>query len=399
MAGRSPHRLLLVFGTRPEAIKLLPLIRDLRARPGITVRLCVTGQHRDMLDQILEEEGITADFDLDLMRPGQTLDALTARLLTGIGAVLDTEKPDRVVVQGDTVSALMGALAAHYRRIPVSHVEAGLRSGDLHNPWPEEANRRMIATLADQHFAPTRASAEALRRENVDPATIHVTGNTAIDALLRMRTRIAEYPGLASGLDDLAERFAGRRLILVTAHRRENVGAPLTAIAGAVVRLAARQDVAFAIPVHANPAVRTTMERIVGGRDNVALLPPLDHPHFVRLLGLAHIVLTDSGGVQEEAPALGKPVLVLRETTERPEGVAAGTARLIGTEEERIVVEAARLLDDEAAYAAMARAHNPYGDGRAAARIGAILAEGLISATAPQQSGISAGFEPALAED
>lgn len=378
----TPRKLLLLFGTRPEAIKLLPVIRDLRTRPEVVVRLCVTAQHRDMLDQVLAQDDIVPDIDLDLMRPGQSLDTLTARLLTGIGPVLDTEAPDRVIVQGDTATAMVGALAAHYRRIPVSHVEAGLRSGNLHHPWPEEANRRMISALADQHFAPTASAAEALRRENVDPAAIHVTGNTVIDALLWMRARIAAQPSLAAGLDALAGRFTDKRIILVTTHRRENIGEGVEAIARAIGRIATREDVALVLPVHPNPAIRETIARAIGAHDNVALLPPLDYPHFVRLLALASIVLTDSGGVQEEAPALGKPVLVLRETTERPEGVAAGTARLIGAREDRIVAETLRLLDDKAAYAAMAHAHNPYGDGHAAARIGRVLAgEGLVSAT------------------
>lgn len=368
------RKVLVVFGTRPEAIKLFPVIGDLVARPGIAVRICVSGQHREMLDQVLAISGITPDIDLDLMQPGQSLDSLTARLLIELGRVMDDERPDRVVVQGDTATAMAGALAAYYRRIPVSHVEAGLRSGDIHHPCPEEVNRRIISAIADQHFAPTATAADALRRENVAPATIHVTGNSGIDALLWARTRIAAEPALASGLDELTARFTGKRIVAVTSHRRENFGEGAAAIARALRRIAERDDVALIFPVHPNPKVRSAMATMLEGIPSVALIEPLDYPHFVRLLEMAHIVLTDSGGVQEEAPALGKPVLVMRETTERPEGVAAGTARLVGVDEDRIVHAVFELLDSESAYAAMARAHNPFGDGQSAAIIGRTIA-------------------------
>ena len=367
-------RILTVFGTRPEAIKLFPLVHALEADPRFVSRVCVSAQHRGMLDQVLAIAGLAPDHDLDLMRPDQSLDALTAALLTGLGRVLDEERPDWVVVQGDTATAMAGAIAAYYRKIPVAHVEAGLRSGNIHHPWPEEVNRKVIGTIAALHCAPTETAAAALRRENVDPATIHVTGNTVIDALHWITARIAEQPELAAGLAELEQRFAGRRIIGVTSHRRENFGEGLQAIAEAIRRLAARPDVAVIFPVHLNPNVRQVMNAELAGLDNVALLEPLDYPHFARLLALATLMLTDSGGVQEEAPALGKPVLVMRETTERPEGVEAGTARLVGTPADRIVAEAERLLDDEAAYAAMARAHNPFGDGRTAARIAELLA-------------------------
>lgn len=366
---------LVVFGTRPEAIKLFPVVAALAAVPGLRVRTCVTAQHRGLLDQVLEIAGLAPDIDLDLMEPGQTLDRLTARLLTGLGEVMDAERPDMVVVQGDTATAMAGALAAYYRRTPVAHVEAGLRSGDIYQPWPEEVNRRIVAPIAALHFAPTDTAAEALRRENIAPPAIHVTGNTVIDALLATRARIAEQPGLAAGLDDLAARFAGRKLILVTTHRRENFGGGMEAIARAIARIADRPDTAVLFPMHPNPNVVSAMDRVLGERDNVARIAPLDYPHFIRALELAHVVLTDSGGVQEEAPALGKPVLVMRETTERPEGVAAGTARLIGTDEERIVSEIFTLLDDSHAYSAMARAHNPFGDGHASARIARVIAD------------------------
>ena len=370
-------KILVIFGTRPEAIKLFPVIRALAAVPALTIQTCVTAQHRGLLDQVLAIADIVPDIDLDLMEPGQTLDRLTARLLIGLGEVMDAEAPDMVVVQGDTATAMTGALAAYYRKIPVAHVEAGLRSGDIYHPWPEEVNRRIVAPIAALHFAPTETSAEALRRETIAPDTIHVTGNTVIDALHWTRAKVAANAGLAAGLDGIAARFAGRRIVLVTTHRRENFGDGMTSIARAIGRIAARSDVAVLFPVHPNPNVVSVMDEILGDRENVARIEPLDYPHFVRALAMADIVLTDSGGVQEEAPALGKPVLVMRETTERPEGVAAGTARLIGTGEDRIVSEIFTLLDDTAAYAAMARAHNPFGDGRAAARIAEIIAKGF----------------------
>ena len=370
----GPRRILTIFGTRPEAIKLFPLVQALRDDERFDSRVCVSAQHRGMLDQVLQIAGIAPDHDLDLMQPDQTLDGLTAALVTGLGQVMDAERPDWVVVQGDTATAMTGALAAYYRKIPVCHVEAGLRSGNIHHPWPEEVNRKVIGTIAQLHCAPTETAAEALRRENVDPATVHVTGNTVIDALHWVTARIAEQPELAAGLAELEQRFAGKRIIGVTSHRRENFGEGMEAIAEAIRRLAARGDVAMIFPVHLNPNVRQVMNERLGEIANVALIEPLDYPHFARLLDICTLMLTDSGGVQEEAPALGKPVLVMRETTERPEGVAAGTAKLVGTDADTIVAAAETLLDDEAAYAAMARAHNPFGDGKSAARIAGLLA-------------------------
>jgi UDP-N-acetylglucosamine 2-epimerase (non-hydrolysing) len=369
----APLRILTVFGTRPEAIKLFPLIHALEADARFDSRVCVSGQHRGMLDQVLAIAGIAPDHDLDLMQPDQSLDALTANLLTGIGAVLDAEQPDWVVVQGDTATAMCGALAAYYRKIPVAHVEAGLRSGNIHHPWPEEVNRKVIGSFAALHFAPTETAAAALRAENVDPSTIHVTGNTVIDALHWVTARIEREPELAEGLAELETRFAGKRIIGVTSHRRENFGDGMEAIADAIRRLAARGDVAVIFPVHLNPNVRKVMEAELAGLDNVALIKPLDYPHFARLIAISQLMLTDSGGVQEEAPALGKPVLVMRETTERPEGVAAGTARLVGTETAVIVTEMFKLLDDKTAYETMARAHNPFGDGQTARRIAELI--------------------------
>ncbi|WP_294302558.1 UDP-N-acetylglucosamine 2-epimerase (non-hydrolyzing) [uncultured Sphingomonas sp.] len=370
-------KVLVIFGTRPEAIKLFPVVRALADTPGIAVRTCVTAQHRGLLDQVLKIAGLTPDIDLDLMEPGQSLDRLTARLLTGLGEVMDAERPDRVLVQGDTATAMVGALAAYYRKVPVGHVEAGLRSGDIWAPWPEEVNRRIVAPIADQHFAPTQTAADALLRENIAPDTVHVTGNSVIDALLWTQARIAADPSLAAGLDPIAERFAGRKIVLVTTHRRENFGGGMEEIARAIGRIAEREDVAVLFPVHPNPNVVSAMDRTLGERPNVARIDPLDYPHFIRALGLAHLALSDSGGVQEEAPALGKPVLVMRDTTERPEGIAAGTAKLVGASAETIVSEVFTLLDDSHAYSAMARAHNPFGDGQASARIARIVADGF----------------------
>ena len=370
-------RIMVTFGTRPEAIKMFPVVHALRQCGGLDVRVAVTAQHRELLDQVLEIAQLQPDVDLDLMQAGQSLDSLSSRIVTSMGAALDEWKPDRVLVHGDTLTTMMVTLASYFRRIPVAHVEAGLRSGDIYSPWPEEVNRKVTGAVADLHFAPTSAAATALRAENVPVEAIHVTGNTVIDALLATYDRISAQPALAAGLDDIAARFAGRRIIAVTAHRRENFGQGMLNVAAALEQISEREDVAIVFPVHPNPNVRPVMEATLGGRDNVALIEPLDYPHFVRLLGLSDFVLTDSGGVQEEAPSLGKPILVMRDTTERPEGVDAGTAMLVATDTNRIVGEAERLLDDPASYQAMARATNPYGDGQASERIARIVIENL----------------------
>ncbi|WP_288487508.1 UDP-N-acetylglucosamine 2-epimerase (non-hydrolyzing) [uncultured Novosphingobium sp.] len=370
----QPTRILVVFGTRPEAIKLFPVVHALRADPRFECVVCVSAQHRQMLDQVLEIAGIVPDHDLDVMQPDQTLDALTANLLTGLGKVMDQVQPHRVIVQGDTATAMAGALAAYYRKLPVDHVEAGLRSFNIYHPWPEEVNRKIIGAMASLHFAPTATAAAALLRENAEPARVHVTGNTVIDALHWVSARIEAEPVLASGLADLEARFAAKRIIGVTSHRRENFGGGMEGIASAIRQIAQRPDVAVIFPVHLNPNVRKVMNEGLAGLDNVALIEPLDYPHFARLINIAEIMLTDSGGVQEEAPALGKPVLVMRETTERPEGVEAGTAKLVGTDAATIVTEISTLLDDTEAYEAMARAHNPFGDGHSSARIVELLA-------------------------
>lgn len=369
------RRILVIFGTRPEAIKMAPVVHSLRTYSRIETRVAVTAQHRGLLDQVLGLAGIVPDVDLDVMQAGQSLDDLMARLLMGLGRMLDEEAPARVLVHGDTLTTAAAALAAYFRKIPVDHVEAGLRSSDIYQPWPEEVNRKIAAVIADQHFAPTEIARDALLAENISVENIHLTGNTVIDALLATSRLIATRPELAAGLDRIAQRFADKRIIAVTTHRRENFGQGIANIAAAIAEVARRPDVAIIFPVHPNPNIRPAMEKALSGLDNVAMIEPLDYPHFVRLLGMAELVLTDSGGVQEEAPALGKPVLVMRETTERPEGVAAGAALLVGTDRHRIAAEIARLLDDKVAYAAMSRAHNPYGDGRAAERIARIIAD------------------------
>ena len=371
MSTTVPRRVLAVFGTRPEAIKLFPVVDALRAA-GVDCRVCVTAQHREMLDQILRLSGIVPDHDLNIMQPGQTLDGLTAALLTGLGVVYDIEQPDRVIVQGDTATAMVGALVAYYRKIPVSHVEAGLRSGNIHHPWPEEVNRKIVATIADQHFAPTRTSADALRREAVPECQIFETGNTVIDALLATRARLTADASMCAGIDRVIDRFGDKRIIAVTTHRRENFDA-MAGIADAIAQIAARGDVGIIFPVHPNPNVRAAMRTLIHA-DNIAMIDPLDYPDFVRLLDRCHLVLTDSGGVQEEAPTFGKPVLVMRETTERPEGIAAGTAKLVGTDPATITREVSRLLNDASAYEAMRRAHSPFGDGKAASRIAKVIA-------------------------
>ncbi len=371
-------KVVTIFGTRPEAIKLFPVVKALASRSSLQSLCCVTAQHREMLDQVLEIAEITPDFDLDVMRADQSLDELTARLLTGIGKILDELEPQRVIVQGDTATAMCGALAAYYRKIPVSHVEAGLRSYNIYHPWPEEVNRKIIGNIADQHFAPTETSAEALRKENVSDEQITITGNTVIDALLMTSDKVKDKSQLNSSLESLFKKFSDKKIIGVTSHRRENFGDGLTNIAAALTEIARRNDVALIFPVHLNPNVRAIMNDALGGLDNVALIEPLDYHNFVALLNACEFMLTDSGGVQEEAPALGKPVLVMRDTTERPEGITAGTALLVGTNKDLIVKESFKLLDNKDHYDQMAKAHNPFGDGQASARIADIVENSLL---------------------
>jgi len=380
LAGQP--RILVTFGTRPEAIKMFPVVQALKATGTLDVRVVVTAQHRELLDQVLLMAGILPDIDLDLMQPGQSLDALAARIITRFGEVLDAQRPDRVLVHGDTLTTMMATMACYFRRIPVGHVEAGLRSGDIYAPWPEEVNRKVTGAIADLHFAPTPGAAEALRAENIPASAIHITGNTVIDALFAARARIAADPALAPAISPLKQRFAGKRIIAVTAHRRENFGEGMRQIALALQTLAAREDVAIIYPMHPNPNVTQVMVPALSDNSSIALIEPLEYCDFVAMMETCEIVVTDSGGIQEEAPALGKPVLVMRETTERPEGIAAGTARLVGANADRIVGEVARLLDDAQAYEMMARAHNPYGDGTASNQIAAIIAAGASASRA-----------------
>ncbi len=371
--AKGKSRIVVTFGTRPEAIKMFPVVFALRAARRFDVKVVVTAQHRELLDSVLALASLSPELDLDLMQPDQSLDALATRILTRFGAALDALRPDRVLVHGDTLTTMMASLACYFRRIPVGHVEAGLRSGDIYSPWPEEVNRKVTGVVADLHFAPTETAASALRAENVAADAIHVTGNTVIDALHYAQARITADPSLAPTIATLRERFAGKRIIAVTAHRRENFGKGMAQIAAALQELALRDDIAIIYPLHPNPNVGGVMRQALCGYDNIALIEPLDYLDFVAMMAASDIVLTDSGGIQEEAPSLGKPVLVMRDTTERPEGVAAGTARLVGTDARVIAEQATRLLDDRSAYLAMSRAHNPYGDGQAARRIAEIV--------------------------
>jgi UDP-N-acetylglucosamine 2-epimerase (non-hydrolysing) len=371
-------RILIVFGTRPEAIKMAPVVKKLQATPGIEAHVCVTGQHRQMLDQVLALFGIVPDFDLNIMKPGQDLTDITANILTALRDVLAAGAYDRLLVHGDTTTTMAASLAAFYARVPVGHVEAGLRTGNVFAPWPEEMNRMIVGRVADLHFAPTETARAALLAENCAPEKIHVTGNTVIDALQdvvgRLKGDDALQAELAASFPFLdADPSTGRRMVLVTGHRRENFGQGFEQICLALKRISESRDVQVVYPVHLNPNVQEPVRRILGDAPAVHLIAPQDYLPFVWLMNRAHLIITDSGGVQEEAPALGKPVLVMRDTTERPEALAAGTVRLVGTDAARIEAEALRLLDDPTAYAEMARAMNPYGDGQAAERIATVL--------------------------
>jgi len=369
------RKILTVIGTRPEAIKLAPVIMELKRRPDHFIfRVCTTAQHRQMLDQALEPFGIEVDYDLNIMAPGQSLAQVTACAVEGLDRVIAEEQPDVVLVQGDTTTAFCGALAAYYHQVQVGHIEAGLRTDDKYTPFPEEINRRLIAQLADYHFAPTARAREALVSEGVAASAVFVTGNTVIDALLWARERVREVcPELPDGL---AEAIDSRRVILVTGHRRESFGEGFENICHAIREVSdIFPDVVFVYPVHLNPNVRKPVNRILGRHERIHLIEPLPYASFVWLMDRATVVLTDSGGVQEEAPSMGKPVLVMRKTTERPEGIEAGNARLVGVQKERIVDELVRLLRYPKQRAAMAAVRNPYGDGKASSRIVEILAQ------------------------
>ncbi len=364
-------KILSVFGTRPEAVKMAPIVRLLKQTPGIESRVCVTAQHRQMLDQVLELFEIKPDYDLDLMRDDQSLAEISASIFTHLDPVLTSFQPDWVLVVGDTTTVVTTSLLAYFRRIKLGHVEAGLRTHNKWHPFPEEINRRIATVIADLHFAPTEWSKRNLSREGVDEKTVLVTGNSVIDALgfVVNQEEPQEITALLNQLGLATSRLETRRLILVTAHRRENFGEPLDNICHAIKELASCDDVEIVYPVHLNPKVQEPVNRILKGISHVTLLHPLDYLPMVHLMKHAKLILTDSGGLQEEAPSLGVPVLVLRETTERPEGVEAGTLKLVGTETGQIVREAKWLLDDPIAYTRMAKAVNPYGDGHAAERI------------------------------
>jgi UDP-N-acetylglucosamine 2-epimerase len=363
-------RVLTVFGTRPEAIKLAPVVRAFQADARVTHATCVSGQHRQMLDQVLEVFGLTPEYDLNIMKPGQSLDYVTAAALQGVGGVMDSFKPDWVVVQGDTATAFAAALAGFYRKVKVAHVEAGLRTGNLYSPWPEEGNRKLIGQITALHFPPTQTSADNLRREAVEERVIKVTGNTVIDALQIVAKRLAEDADLRARFDaDFKYLRADKRLILVTGHRRENFDGGLERVCTALRQIAERGDVDILYPVHLNPNVQETAKAVLGHHPAVHLIGPQDYVPFVYLMQRAHLIVTDSGGIQEEAPGLGKPVLVTRDTTERPEAISAGTARLVGTDATALVGHVTELLDDQKAYTKMAQAKNPFGDGTASARI------------------------------
>ena len=371
---QDKRKILLIFGTRPEAIKMAPLVRELQADARFEAKVAVTAQHREMLDQVMECFGISADYDLNMMRHGQTLADITGRALTGLQAIIAEEKPDVVLVHGDTTTTFAGALAAFYEQTPVGHIEAGLRTGDKYAPYPEEINRRLTGVLTDYHFAPTETARQNLLAAGVPDANIYVTGNTVIDALLQTVASGCDLTGYVGGGVDWS-----KRILLLTCHRRENWGEPMRQIFGAVRRLADEfaGDLQIICPVHKNPLVREAAAEFLSDVPNVHLIEPLEYRPFSKLMSLSYLVVTDSGGMQEEAPALGKPVLVLREVTERPEAIAAGTAKLIGNEGESVYRGIKELLTDEAAYHAMAHAANPYGDGHAVERICDILARVL----------------------
>ncbi|MGY5841330.1 non-hydrolyzing UDP-N-acetylglucosamine 2-epimerase [Vibrio chemaguriensis] len=364
-------KILTVFGTRPEAIKMAPLVHALSNDPRYDSKCCVTAQHREMLDQVLELFEINPDYDLNLMKVGQTLNDVSARIIQELKPVLQDFKPDVVLVHGDTATTFAASLAAYYEQIEVGHVEAGLRTGNIYSPWPEEANRRLTGVLTKYHFAPTETSRDNLLRENFCPEDIYVTGNTVIDALLMVREKIETNTGLKSQLE---EQFPfldeNKKLILVTGHRRESFGGGFERICEALAQTAkSNPDVQILYPMHLNPNVREPVNRILGDIDNVLLIEPQQYLPFIYLMDRANIILTDSGGIQEEAPSLGKPVLVMRDTTERPEAVEAGTVKLVGTNTDKIITALEVLLKDEATYKEMSYAHNPYGDGKACQRI------------------------------
>jgi UDP-N-acetylglucosamine 2-epimerase (non-hydrolysing) len=363
-------RILVLFGTRPEAVKMAPIIKALKDTPGLTPIVCFTGQHRVMAEMVMDVFGVKPDIDLDVMRPGQTLEGLTSALMTALQAVLEEHKPDLVLVQGDTTTAMVGTLASFYKKIRVGHVEAGLRTGNMQHPWPEEANRRIIGLLAWRHYTPTDRATQNLLREHVDPASILQTGNPVVDALLFIRARLHEDAEIRTAFEKKFDWLEpGKKLVLVTGHRRESFGESIEAICTAIREIAATPDTMVVYPVHLNPNVREAVYRNLGNVPNVRLLEPLAYDEFIFLMDRSYLILTDSGGIQEEAPSFGKPVLILRETSERHEAIEAGVARLVGTNSDCIVAASKKLLLEPSAYAEMALVRNPFGDGTASRQI------------------------------
>ena len=361
-------KVMTIFGTRPETIKMAPLVKELQARPEIACTVCVTAQHREMLDQVLEAFAIVPDYDLNIMQHGQTLSDITARVLKGLEEVIRQVRPDLVLVHGDTTTTFAGALAAFYQQVAIGHVEAGLRTYNKYSPYPEEMNRQFVSAMADMNFAPTAKSRDNLLREGRDPKSIFVTGNTAIDA---MQTTVRD-----DYADEITDWAAGSRLITLTAHRRENLGGPMRGMFRAIRRILDKyEDIKVVYPVHLNPLVVNTANEVLGDCDRIRLVKPMEVVQFHNLLARSYLILTDSGGIQEEAPSLGKPVVVLRDTTERPEGIEAGTLKLAGTDENRIYAIVDELLSDRAEYERMSRASNPYGDGQASRRIADAIVE------------------------
>ncbi|NOI14350.1 non-hydrolyzing UDP-N-acetylglucosamine 2-epimerase [Vibrio hepatarius] len=372
----SMIKVLSVFGTRPEAIKMAPLVRALDSAESIDSKVCVTAQHREMLDQVLELFEIQPEFDLDIMKSGQSLNDVTSRILLGLKPILESFKPDVVLVHGDTATTLSASLAAYYQQIAVGHVEAGLRTQNIYSPWPEEGNRKLTGALATLHFTPTRTSVENLKQENIIDG-VHITGNTVVDALLLVKDKLENDSELSRQLDAKFSLIDPRKkMILVTGHRRESFGGGFENICQALKEIAVNNpDCQVVYPVHLNPNVQEPVNRLISDVDNIHLIEPQEYLSFIYLMNRSHIILTDSGGIQEEAPSLGKPVLVMRNTTERPEAVSAGTVKLVGTDKDVIVREVETLLHDQDAYLTMSRAHNPYGDGQACARIVDIIKE------------------------
>ena len=363
-------KIISIFGTRPEAIKMAPVIKELEAEKNIESIVCVTAQHREMLDQVLHLFSIKPDYDLNLMTQNQGLTDVTTAILGGLEKIIKKCQPDRILVHGDTTTSFTAALSAFYQKIPVGHVEAGLRTGNIYAPWPEEMNRRLTDTISDLHFAPTQSAKQNLINSGAEKSNIFVTGNTVIDALLNICDRLENDPGiLEQAKKDIPALKKGKKLILVTGHRRESFGGRFEQICNALARLAERKDIQIIYPVHLNPNVQEPVNRILNHNDNIHLTTPLEYLPFVYLMKEAHFIITDSGGIQEEAPSLGKPVLVMRELTERPEAVDAGTVKLVGTDSNKIVEEATRLLDDDEFYNTMSLAHNPYGTGTASKKI------------------------------